>query len=63
MVTQFNAQPEKYRIRQTYVSKLKHVLTMRKLIRMIYHMLVERKEWKYEDPGLTESVLNILDDD
>ncbi len=36
---------------------------MRKLIRMIYHMLVERKEWKYEDPGLTESVLNILDDD
>ena len=63
MVTQFNAQPEKYGIRQTYVSKLKHVLTMRKLIRMIYHMLVERKEWKYEDPGLTERVLNILDDD
>ena len=32
--------------------KFAHVSTMRKLIRMIFTMLKERKEWKYENPGV-----------
>ena len=43
--------------------KYAHVSTMRKLIRMIYTMLKERKEWKYENTALTESKLSRLDDD
>jgi hypothetical protein len=39
------------------------VLTVRKLIRMIYHMLSERKEWKNQNMALTERKLNSLDDD
>ncbi len=41
--------------------KLAHVLTMRKLIRMIYKMLSERRLWKYDNPALTESKLERLD--
>ena len=40
-----------------------HVSTMRKLVRMIFLMLMERKEWKYQQQGLTESKLSRLDDD
>ena len=36
---------------------------MRKLIRVIYTMLKERKEWKYENAALIESKLSRLDDD
>ena len=43
--------------------KYAHISTMRKLIRMIYTMLKERKEWKYENTTLTESKLSRLDDD
>ena len=43
--------------------KYAHIPTMRKLIRMIYTMLKERKEWKYENTALTESKLSRLDDD
>ena len=43
--------------------KYAHVSTMRKFIRMIYTMLNERKEWKYENTTLTESKLSRLDDD
>ena len=43
--------------------KYAHVSTMRKLIRMVYTMLKERKEWKYENTALTESKLSRLDDD
>lgn len=43
-------------------AKFAHVSTMRKLIRMIFTMLKERKEWKYENPGLTESKLSRLED-
>ena len=43
--------------------KYAHVSTMRKLIRMVYTMLKERKEWKYQDISLTESKLSRLDDD
>ena len=39
------------------------ISTVRKLIRMIYTMLKERKEWKYENTALTESELSRLDDD
>ena len=43
--------------------KYAHVSTMRKLVRMIFLMLNERKEWKYQQQGLTESKLSRLDDD
>ena len=43
--------------------KYAHVSTTRKLIRMVYTMLKERKEWKYENTALTESKLSRLDDD
>jgi transposase len=42
--------------------KFAHVSTMRKLIRMIFTMLKERKEWKYENPGLTENKLSRLEE-
>ncbi len=40
--------------------KFAHVSTMRKLIRMIFTMLKERKEWKYENPALTENKFSKL---
>ena len=43
--------------------KYVHLSTMRKLVRMIYTMLKERKEWKYENTALTESKLSRLEDD
>ena len=42
--------------------KFAHVSTMRKFIRMIFTMLKERKEWKYENPGLTKSKLSRLEE-
>lgn len=54
----YNRQKER-----TGSGSLAHVLTMRKLIRMIYHMLSEKKEWKYQNMALTERKLNSLDDD
>jgi len=43
--------------------KFAHVSTMRKLTRMIFTMLTEKKEWKYEIPGLTENKLSRLGED
>ena len=43
-------------------AKFAHVSTMRILIRMIFTMLKDRKEWKYENPGLTESKLSRLEE-
>ena len=40
-----------------------HVSTMWNPIRMVYAMLKERKELKYENTALTESKLSRLDDD
>ncbi len=40
--------------------KLAHVLTMRKLVRVIYFLL--NKEWKYNNPALTERKISKLDD-
>jgi transposase len=42
--------------------KFAHVSTMRKLIRMIFTMLKERKEWKYENPALTENKFSKLEE-
>ncbi len=36
---------------------------MRKLVRMIFVMLREKKEWKYEIPGLTGKKLSRLGED
>ena len=43
--------------------KYAHVSTMRKLIRMTFTMLNERKEKRYENTVLTEDKLSKLDDD
>ena len=62
-VTQHN-QPIKdyYRSvkKRTGSGKLAHVATMRKLTRMLYHMLKTREHWKWEDPLLTERKLSRL---
>ena len=42
--------------------KFAHVSTMRKLIRMIFTMLTERKEWKYESPALTQRKISKLEE-
>jgi len=57
-------------IREYYVSvkkrtgsgKLAHVSTMRKLTRMLYHMLKTRENWKWENPLLTERKMARLED-
>ncbi|MCL5785533.1 MAG: hypothetical protein M1151_02545 [Candidatus Thermoplasmatota archaeon] len=43
--------------------KFAHVSTMRKLVRMMFTMLKERKPWRYENPGLTENKLSRLEED
>ena len=48
---------------RTGSGKLAHVLTMRKLIRMIYYMLSNRKPWKYENITLTDKKVSDLEDD
>ena len=39
---------------RTGSGKLAHVSTMRKLTRMLYHMLKTKQHWKWENPRLTE---------
>jgi hypothetical protein len=39
---------------RTGSGKLAHVSTMRKLTRMLYHMLKTKQHWKWENPQLTE---------
>ena len=46
--------------KRTSSGKLAHVSTMRKLTRMLYHMLKTRQHWKWEDPLLTERKLSRL---
>ena len=43
--------------------KFAHVSTMKKLTRMMFTMLRERKEWKYGNPGLTEHKLSRLEEE
>jgi transposase len=40
--------------KRTGSGKLAHVSTMRKLTRMLYHMLKTKQHWKWENPRLTE---------
>jgi hypothetical protein len=40
-----------------------HVSTMRKILRMIFVMLKDRKKWKYEITGLTEDKTSRLKGD
>ena len=46
--------------KRTGSGKLAHVSTMRKLTRMLYHMLKTREHWKWEDTLLTERKLSRL---
>ena len=55
-------------IRRDHMSKegsgsFAHVSTMRKLVRMIFVMLNERKKWKYEITSLTEDKKARLEED
>lgn len=43
--------------------KFAHVSTMRKLTRMIFTMLTEKRGWKYNNPGMTENKLSRLEED
>ena len=38
-----------------------HVLTIKKLARMMYHMMLTGQKWRWEDEGLTRSKLSKLD--
>ena len=46
--------------KRTSSGKKAHVPTMRKLVRMIFHMLRNREQWKYESPSLTDRKLSEL---
>ena len=46
---------------RTGSGKLAHVLTMRKLTRMLYHMLKTKENWKWENPLLTERKMTRLE--
>jgi hypothetical protein len=48
--------------KRTGSGKLAHVATMRKLTRMLYHMLKTRQHWKWENPLLTERKMAKLED-
>ena len=48
---------------RTGKGKLAHVLTMRKLVRMVYTMLTRRENWRWGKEALTERKLNALDAD
>jgi transposase len=47
--------------KRTGSGKLAHVSTMRKLTRMLYHMLKARENWKWENPQLTERKMTRLE--
>jgi transposase len=48
--------------KRTDSGKLAHVATMRKLTRMLYHMLKTQEHWKWENPHLTERKMAKLED-
>ena len=48
---------------RTGSGKLAHVSTMRKLTRMLYHMLKTKQHWKWENPQLTERKIARLEMD
>lgn len=50
-------------VKKKQSGKLAHVMTMRKLLRMMYRMLSERRLWKYDNPALTENKFARLEKD
>ena len=46
---------------RTGSGKITHVLTMKKLARMMYSMILTGQKWRWEDEGLTRSKLSKLD--
>jgi transposase len=46
---------------RTGSGKYAHVMTMKKLARMIHHMVLTEQNWKWENEGLTERKLSRLD--
>jgi len=48
--------------KRTGSGKLAHVSTMRKLTRMLYHMLKTKQHWKWENPHLTERKMTRLEE-
>ncbi len=48
--------------KRTGSGKLAHVSTMRKLTRMLYHMLKTKQHWKWANPLLTERKMTKLED-
>jgi hypothetical protein len=46
--------------KRTSSGKMAHVSAMRKLVRMIYHMLRNRETWRYENIPLTERKMSRL---
>jgi transposase len=48
--------------KRTSSGKLAHVSTMRKLTRMLYHMLKTKQRWKWENPHLTERKMMRLEE-
>jgi transposase len=64
-VTQHNEPIREYYAsvkKRTSSGKLAHVSTMRKLTRMLYHMLKTKQHWKWENPLLTERKMVRLED-
>jgi len=63
-VMQRNKHIKSYYVTQkerTKNGKYAHVLTMKKLARMIYHMLKTRQHWKWENESLTQRKLSRLE--
>ena len=46
---------------RTGSGKMAHVLTTKKLARMMYHMMLTKQGWRWEDEGLTRSKLSKFD--
>ena len=62
-VSQFDSRIHEYYAREkarTGSGKMAHVITMRKLVRMIYAMLTTREKWRWERESLTERKLRSL---
>ena len=63
-VMQQNATVKNYHLHQktrTKNGKYAHILTMKKLLRMVYHILKTREHWRWENEELTDRKLGELD--
>ena len=48
---------------RTGSGRMAHVITMRKLVRMVFAMLTRREKWRWEKESLTEKKLRRLNSD